>query len=140
MVKYRIAVGIPTLKDCSLEAIACTEHLSRKGISAEWENKGYFFRVNTKKDISSIPDSTSQALYSKDLPFGFCDWIKTLPYSELIIGERVIISLPNGEVVAGKVQSWIDYEDGDQIQVKIDGVTYLVHSSQAALITGKEGA
>lgn len=53
--------------------------------------------------------------------------------------ERAIISLPNGEVVDGKVQSWTDYEDGDQIQVKIGGVTYLVHSSQAALITGKEG-
>ena len=37
--------------------------------------------------------------------------------------ERAIISLPNGEVVDGKVQSWTDYEDGDQIQVKIDGVT-----------------
>lgn len=54
--------------------------------------------------------------------------------------ERAIISLPNGEVVDGKVQSWTDFEDGDQIQVKIDGVTYLVHSSQAALITRKEGA
>lgn len=53
--------------------------------------------------------------------------------------ERAIISLPNGEVVDGKVQSWTDFEDGDQIQVKIDGVTYLVHASQAALITGKEG-
>lgn len=50
--------------------------------------------------------------------------------------ERAIISLPNGEVVDGKVQSWTDFEDGDQIQVKIDGVTYLVHSSQAALISG----
>lgn len=49
--------------------------------------------------------------------------------------ERAIISLPNGEVVDGKVQSWTDYEDGDQIQVKIDGVIYLVHSSQAALIS-----
>ena len=39
---------------------------------------------------SSIPDSTSQALYSKDLPFGFCDWIKTLPYSELITGEHFL--------------------------------------------------
>lgn len=29
----------------------------------------------------------------------------------------------------------IEMEDGDQIQVKIDGVTYLVHSSQAALIS-----
>lgn len=49
--------------------------------------------------------------------------------------DRAIISLPNGEVITGKVQSWKDYEDGDQIQVKIDGVTYLVHSSNAALIS-----
>lgn len=39
---------------------------------------------------SSIPDSTSQTLYSKDLPFGFCDWIKNLPYSELITGEHFL--------------------------------------------------
>mgnify|MGYP005799109619 CR=1 FL=1 len=49
--------------------------------------------------------------------------------------ERAIVSLPNGEIVEGKVQSWTDYEDGDQIQVKIDGVTYLVHSSQVVLIS-----
>lgn len=49
--------------------------------------------------------------------------------------DRAIISLPNGEVITGKVQSWKDYEDGDQIQVKIHGVTYLVHSSNAALIS-----
>lgn len=49
--------------------------------------------------------------------------------------ERAIISLPNGEVVDGKVQSWTDYEDGDQIQIKIDGVTYLVHASQVVLIS-----
>ena len=49
--------------------------------------------------------------------------------------ERAIISLPNGEIIDGKVQSWTDYEDGDQIQVKIDGVTYLVHASQVVLIS-----
>lgn len=49
--------------------------------------------------------------------------------------ERAIISLPNGEIIDGKVQSWTDYEDGDQIQVKIDEVTYLVHSSQVVLIS-----
>lgn len=49
--------------------------------------------------------------------------------------ERAIISLPNGEIVEGKVQSWTDFEDGDQIQVKIDGVTYLVHASQVVLIS-----
>ena len=49
--------------------------------------------------------------------------------------ERAIISLPNGEIVEGKVQSWTDFEDGDRIQVKIDGVTYLVHASQIVLIS-----
>ena len=49
--------------------------------------------------------------------------------------ERAIISLPNGEIVEGKVQSWTDFEDGDQIQAKIDGVTYLLHASQIVLIS-----
>ena len=41
---------------------------------------------------------------------------------------------PSGEVVAqGKVQSWKDFEDGDQLQVKIDGVMYLTHSSNVVL-------
>ena len=41
---------------------------------------------------------------------------------------------PSGEVVAqGKVQSWADFEDGDQLQVKIDGVMYLTHSSNIVL-------
>lgn len=48
---------------------------------------------------------------------------------------RAIISLPDGTVINGKVESWKDYEDGDQIQVKIDGVTYLVHSSNICLIS-----
>lgn len=48
--------------------------------------------------------------------------------------DRAIISLPNGEVVDGKIQSWRDYEDGDQIQVVVDGKTYLVHSSNIVLI------
>lgn len=49
--------------------------------------------------------------------------------------ERAIIQLPNGEIVEGKVSSWTDFEDGDQIQVKIDGKTYLVHSSNIVLIS-----
>jgi len=49
--------------------------------------------------------------------------------------ERAILVLPNGEVVEGKVSSWTDFEDGDQIQVKIDGKTYLVHSSNIVLIS-----
>lgn len=56
----------------------------------------YFARRNHKldewcrhKEIISDADSTSQAKYSKSYKeyFGFCDWIETLPYSELITGE-----------------------------------------------------
>jgi ribosomal protein S1 len=49
--------------------------------------------------------------------------------------ERAIIYLPNGEVIEGEVTSWTDYEDGDQIQVTINGKTYLVHSSNIVLIS-----
>ena len=49
--------------------------------------------------------------------------------------ERAILYLPNGEIVEGKVSSWTDFEDGDQIQVRIDGKTYLIHSSNIVLIS-----
>lgn len=52
--------------------------------------------------------------------------------------DKAIIYLPNGEIVEGEIDSWTDYEDGDQIQVKIDGVTYLVHSSNVVLIKEKK--
>lgn len=49
--------------------------------------------------------------------------------------DRAIIRLANGKVIEGKVKSWKDYEDGDQIQVKMeDGKTYLVHSANIDLI------
>ena len=51
--------------------------------------------------------------------------------------DKAIVSLPNGQVIEGKVDAWTDYEDGDQIQVKINGVTYLVHSSNIVLIKEK---
>ena len=51
--------------------------------------------------------------------------------------DKAIISLPNGNVVEGKIDSWTDFEDGDQIQVVINGVTYLVHSSDIVLIKEK---
>lgn len=49
--------------------------------------------------------------------------------------ERAILCLPNGEVIEGKVQSWTDFADGDQIQVKIDGKQYLIHSENVVLIS-----
>lgn len=44
------------------------------------------------------------------------------------------ISLPNGECIEGKVTSWKDFEDGDQIQVVIEGVTYLTDTTRCVLI------
>ena len=42
------------------------------------------------------------------------------------------LKMPDGTIVEGRLDSWDDYE-GDQLQVKIDGVTYLVHSSNVVL-------
>ena len=40
-----------------------------------------------------------------------------------------------GEWITVDVDSWTDYEDGDQIQLKTkDGTTYLVHSNNITLI------
>lgn len=49
--------------------------------------------------------------------------------------DRAIIALPDGSYVEGKVDSWRDYEDGDQLQVTINDVTYLTHSSNVVLIS-----
>lgn len=35
--------------------------------------------------------------------------------------------------VEGKVSSWRDYDDGDQLQVTIDGVTYLTSATNVIL-------
>lgn len=47
---------------------------------------------------------------------------------------RAIIQLPNGEVVDGKVSSWLDYDDSDVVQVTIAGKTYLTHYANVCLI------
>lgn len=50
---------------------------------------------------------------------------------------RAIIYLPNGEIIEGCVESWMDY-DGEQLQVTIDGVVYLVSSYNCILISDGE--
>lgn len=47
--------------------------------------------------------------------------------------DKAIVLLPDDSVVSGKIDSWTDYE-GDQLQIEIDGTTYLVHASNAAMI------
>lgn len=48
--------------------------------------------------------------------------------------DRAVLTLPNREIIEGELDSWRDYSDGDQIQVKINGTIYLVHSSDIVLI------
>lgn len=48
--------------------------------------------------------------------------------------DYAIIKLPNGEIVEGEVDSWTDYEDGDQLQVTIDGKIYLTSTLNCTLI------
>lgn len=50
--------------------------------------------------------------------------------------EYAIVALPGGNVVEGPIDSWTDFEDGDQIQVKIDGITYLTDASNVVLMSG----
>jgi len=46
-----------------------------------------------------------------------------------------VIRLQDNSIVEGKVQSWRDFQDGDQFQIKIDGITYLVHSINCTLMS-----
>ena len=46
--------------------------------------------------------------------------------------DYAIVQLANGEVIEGKVDSWRDYE-GEQLQLTINGETWLVHSANVSL-------
>lgn len=48
--------------------------------------------------------------------------------------ERAMITLPNGEVIEGKVEKWTDWEDGT-VEVFIDGKSYYTHSVNVILIS-----
>ena len=47
--------------------------------------------------------------------------------------DRAIIQLADGTIIDGKVDSWLDFE-GEQLQIKVDGITYLVNSINCTLI------
>lgn len=44
------------------------------------------------------------------------------------------LKMPDGTIVEGKLDSWHDY-DGEQVQVVIDGVTYLVSSMNLVMVS-----
>lgn len=48
-----------------------------------------------------------------------------------------VLKLPSGDIVIGEVDAWRDFQDGDQIQVKINGITYLTHACNVTLMTEK---
>lgn len=47
--------------------------------------------------------------------------------------DYVIFKLPNGEIIEGELEAWSDYE-GEQLQVKVEGKTYIVSSYNCVLI------
>lgn len=49
--------------------------------------------------------------------------------------DKAIIFLPDGGKIEGEVENWVDYEQSDMVQVKIDGKTYLTHSSNVIFIS-----
>lgn len=48
--------------------------------------------------------------------------------------ERAIMKLPNGEIIDDKVQTWRDYKKDNQMQVKVNGVYYLIDKRNIVLI------
>ena len=48
--------------------------------------------------------------------------------------DHAMVKLADGEIVEGRVDSWMDFENSDQIQVTVNGTTYLVHSTNVTLI------
>lgn len=50
--------------------------------------------------------------------------------------EYAMVKLPDGSIVEGKISGkWNDYEDGDMLQVEINGKKYLTHSNNIVLIS-----
>lgn len=71
------------------------------------------------------------AILMMALPLSSCnyqvvDMVYTFDYA--------YIKMPDGSVVEGKVTSWRDYEDGDQLQVGIGNALYLTHATNVVLI------
>ena len=48
--------------------------------------------------------------------------------------DRAVINMQDGTIVSGEVDSWLDFENSDAVQIKIDGVTYYTHLSNVVLI------
>lgn len=56
----------------------------------------------------------------------FCDTTWKFNYCYIYIGGE--------KLVEGKVDSWLDFENSDMIQVKVEGKIYFTHSSNVVLV------
>ena len=51
-----------------------------------------------------------------------------------VLLQKVVIKLPNNEIVAGEVEEWTTYDNKDTVKVKLkNGKQYLGHSSDIVL-------
>ena len=66
------------------------------------------------------------------LSFTACVGNKTL-FDTTYTFNKAIIELPNGEVVEGSVDAWTVF-DADQLQIVINGKTYLTATTKCVLI------
>ena len=63
-----------------------------------------------------------------------CNGCNQMAFDGILKFDEAVIRMPDGTILRGTVEKWNDYEDGDQLQVRIDGTWYLVHSSNIVLI------
>ena len=74
-------------------------------------------------------------LLSAGMLFGLCSCGNQTLIDTTYHFDKVILTLPNGESFEGKLESWTDFgEDGEQIQITLNGVTYLTSIDNVILI------
>ena len=48
-----------------------------------------------------------------------------------------VIQLGNGELVEGKIDTWRDFKDSEEVQITINGITYLTSYENVIMATEK---
>ena len=79
------------------------------------------------------------ALLAILLAFALSGCQENKDYSSVLLWDSkgynyAIIKLQNGELIEGPIEKWRDFEDGEQLEVTIDGVLYLTNSINCTLI------
>lgn len=48
-----------------------------------------------------------------------------------------VIQLGNGELIEGKIDTWRDFKDSEEVQITINGITYLTSYENVIMATEK---